>query len=376
MENILSKCKENKIYDPFNGIDIEKVNLVNDKILKILHGFNDFTFGNKEEDYEIIKIIILMIIYSYSEEMADYIYIVYNNYYEILKEIINLEYIDRIKILISFIIRVLDNINEKDYNGNPCLPFDKLTIIHIEKEETYKNYPYVKNAFDIFYNIIDNLTEDSPFFQGILQFNSKIYKEVKTGENFHSGTILNLTDIKLELIKNINRFVILSDKRQSELDDCAIFDDKSLSVIINKYSFFDNIYDANNSDNFNNATCIILFLLFHECFGHQKKNINNEKVKTPRKHYDSNFKDIIEEKVDTGNAFEMMLFGDILDLKFMMKNGDLKQFLEPKLYIGKDFNNLRRIYSMIKIEEYNNNKKEESKIIESTLKKRNNYSKK
>ena len=63
----------------------------------------------------------------------------------------------------------------------------------------YKKFPYVKKAFDIFYFIIDNLTEDSPFFQSILQFNSRIYYKVLSKENMHSGSILNLSDRKIRV---------------------------------------------------------------------------------------------------------------------------------------------------------------------------------
>ena len=273
-----------------------------------------------------------MILYLYSEKIEKLIYIYINNYNDILKLSINLEYIDRIKILVSFIIKILDNIKDEDLLE--IAPYDYLTLINIDEEKTYQKYPYVKKAFDIFYNIIDNLTEESPFYQGILQFNSKIYKELKTGEYFYSGIILNLTDIKLDLIKNINRFVIVSDKRPNDIEDFVIFEDKGLSVIINLYSFLGNKLDMKNQKKCDNATCIILFILFYQCFSQQKKNINNEK-----------------------EELEKLLFGEIIDLKYLMKKGTLEKFLDPNLYMGKDFNNLRNIYSII-------GKKEEFKSIE------------
>lgn len=370
MQKIINIFKSNSIEEPFKNIDFTNLNLVNNEILKILDGFNEFEFENNEKDYEIVKNIVLMILYSYSEEMEYYFYIYFQNYNEILKLIINLEYIDRIKILISFILRVLDNINFKGKYENLINAYDHLKLINIDEEETYINYPYVKKAFDIFYNIIDNLTEESLFYQAILQFNSKIYKEVKTGENLHSGTILNLNDIKLELIKNINRFLFLSEKNPKNLEDFAIFDNKSLLVIINLYSFFNSRYDIKRTEKYDNATCIILFLLFHECLGHQKKNINNEKVITPRRHYDSNFKDIIQDKADTGIALEKILFGEIVDLKSLMESGNLEKLLEPNLYIGKDFNNLRNIYNMIEKKSNYEDEKEESKSAKENNKKK------
>ena len=44
MENILNICKNNSIEEPFKGIDIEKVSLVKDEIVKIVKGFNEFEF--------------------------------------------------------------------------------------------------------------------------------------------------------------------------------------------------------------------------------------------------------------------------------------------------------------------------------------------
>ena len=186
----------------------------------------------------------------------------------------------------------------------------------------------------------------------------------------HIWTILNLNYIKLELIKNINRFLFLSNKKPEDLEDFAIFDNKSLLVIINLYSFFNSRYDIKKTEEYDNATCIILFLLFHECLGHQKKNINNEKVITPRRHYDSNFKDIIEDKVDTGIALEKILFGEIVDLESLMESGNLDKLLEPNLYIGKDFNNLRNIYYMIKKKNNYEDEKEESKSVKENNKKK------
>jgi len=383
MENILNIYKTNfrNGEDLLKDIKKDDLNSVFKTIIEIIDGFKKFEFENSERDYEIIKTIVLFIIYSYAEEIDKSIYIYLNNYNIILKSLINLEYIDRIKILISFIKRFLGNIIE-DKNKNKTIIYDFLTLVNLDDENTSKKYPFVKKSFEIFYNIIDNLTEESPLFQGILQFNSKIYKEEFSGEILHSGTILNLTDIKLELIKNINRFIIFSDKRQKDLEDFAIFEDKSLLVTINLYSFFDNKFEISNNKNINKATCVILFLLFHECLGHQKKNINNENEKTPRSHYDSNFKDIIDEKVDSGIALEKILFGEIIDLKFLMEMDDnyIKLLLEPNLYIGKDFSNLRNVFFMInknvekeeieKEKNDNNKKPEESKIMKSSPKKK------
>ena len=68
-----------------------------------------------------------------------------------------------------------------------------------------------------------------------------------------------------------------------------------------------------------------------------KKNINNKNIDTPRKHHDNNFIDFSVDKADTGKAFEIILFGEIIDLKSLMKSGNLEKLLDFKLYIGKNF---------------------------------------
>ena len=47
------------------------------------------------------------------------------------------------------------------------------------------------------------------------------------------GTILNLNDIKLELIRNINRFLFISQKDRQYLDYYSYFIDISFAVTIN-----------------------------------------------------------------------------------------------------------------------------------------------
>ena len=61
--------------------------------------------------------------------------------------------------------------------------YDMLHLIDLDNYKTYDKYPFVKDAFDLFYIIIDNFTEDSALFQIIHQFNNIIYKDVISGEN-------------------------------------------------------------------------------------------------------------------------------------------------------------------------------------------------
>ena len=89
---------------------------------------------------------------------------------------LDLEYIDRIKILITFIVKIMRAIDEKKVH------YDMFHLVNLDDEDSYEAFYFVKNGFDVFYQIIDNLTEDCPFFQAIHQFNSLIYKDLISKE--------------------------------------------------------------------------------------------------------------------------------------------------------------------------------------------------
>ena len=115
IKTMIETCKNNPITRPLKGIDYNRLNKVMDSIIDLKEGFQKFEFENTKNDYEIIKDCILMILYFYSDELG-YLFNYYiTNYDILLKEITNLDYIDRIKILICFIVNTLLNINKKKY---------------------------------------------------------------------------------------------------------------------------------------------------------------------------------------------------------------------------------------------------------------------
>ena len=71
------------------------------------------------------------------------------------------------------------------------------------------------------------------FIRMVQQINSLILEETLTNSKKHSGSILNLNDIKLELIQNINRFQFISKKERKYLDSYSYFRDISSIVTIN-----------------------------------------------------------------------------------------------------------------------------------------------
>ena len=366
------------IDDKLYNIDENNVNIFKESMNDIYNGFLNFKFENSKKSYKIIKDIVSFALNIFEETLLGKYYTFRKNYEILLDSMLNLEYIDRIKILISFLIKFIDSIEDEKV----C--YDIFHLIDIDNDKSYKKFPYVKNAFDIFYKIIDNLTEESPLFQFIHQFNSIIYTNILSKESEHSGSILNLNDIKLELVKNINRFIFLSEKPINDCDEHANFEKKGLLVTFNIFSFANNENIIFKENNFKKAESVILFLLFHECLGHQKKHINNENSMTPRKHYKSDYKDFDSNDNDTGVALEMMLLGKVFNVKYLMNSKNSEKLLDPQLYIGKDFSKLQEIYSLIEKdnlsdvkEKHNNSQIEQKKPLnESTTQSQNKIKKK
>ena len=365
LEKISSQCNinfmknyENKLYN----IDENKVKIFKELMYEVCDGFLNYKFENSKRHYKIIKDIVSFSLNVFENTLLGKYYSFRKNYEILLDSMINLEYIDRIKILISFMNKFIDSIKEdKVY-------YDMFHLIDLDNDKTYKKFPYIKNGFEIFYKIIDNLTEECPLFQFIHQFNSLICnnllskkEEEKEEEEKqeHSGSILNLNDIKLELVKNINRFIFLSEKSFNDCEEHANFEKKGLLVTFNIFSFINNENIIFDESNYKKLESITLFLLFHECLGHQKKHINNEDAITPRKHYKSDFKDFLSNDADTGDALEIMLLGKVVNIKYLMKSNNSEKLLDHQLYTGNNFIELREIYSLIErdIINYNEEKK-------------------
>ena len=309
-------------------------------------GFKGYKFKNKRYDYENIKYLSFLVIciacinQKNNDNIKDY----FDNFKDILSSIINFEYIDRIKILLFFVSNFLHNI--KDNN----VIIEKIDLFDLDNKEICTKYPYVETAYNTLYQIIDNLEEESSLYQGIVKLNSIIYQEIISNKNFHSGSLLNINDIKLELIKNINRFLVLSYQKDIYLDDYAIFDLESKTTVIYLLSIFNNEKDVKNEIYFKKAASCVLILLLHENCGHEKKNINNEIVLTPRDHKDNNFKGFSLKQGDSGDVIEYLFINDSFNIEHLMMHDDSEKLLNFSLYTGNNFDELRKIID--KIEKY------------------------
>ena len=353
LEKASKQCYINyneNIEDKLYNIDKDSINKISNLMYDISNGFMCFKFENTKRHYKIIKDIVAFSLNYFENVLLGKYYSFWKNYEILLDSMLDLEYIDRIKILISFMVKILNYIEDER------ICYDMFHLVDIDNIRSLKNFPFVKDAFDIFYKIIDDLNEDCPLFQAIHQFNSIIYNDVIYGEEQHSGSILNLNDIKLQLIKNINRFIFISEKSFNDCNDYANYEKTGLLVTVNIFSFSKNENEILNIANIKKETSIVLFLLFHECLGHQKKNINNEKALTPRKHYENNFQEYSKEGLDTGNVLEIILTGKIIIIKYFMNSINSEKLLDPKLYTGKDLNELQNIYTLIEKDNIDNKK--------------------
>jgi len=343
IENKTNEEIQKIIYQFLSKIDKKERN----KLLMVLYeGFKKYKFKNKKHDYEIIKYLsFILICYKTLYINDDYIFWSYfNNFKDILKLIINLEYLDRIKVLLGFISNLNENINKND---NSSLN-NRLLLFDLEVKENLNNYPYIKKAYDELYKIIDNMKEECPLYQGILTINSIIFKDIISNKAYHSGVLFNVNNIKLELIKKLNSFLLISFKEDKYVDDYDELLPESNITVIHINSIFKK-KKINDKIYFNRVSSIILILLIYENCGYKKKNINNEQILSPQNNYDNNFEGYALNEGDSGDSLYLFI-KNIFDIENLMLHDDSENLLDFKLYIDKDFENLRKIYNKIIIE--------------------------
>ena len=169
-------------------------------------GILKYIFHNSKEEYIIMKQLLILFFYN---KMPIYLFKYYIIHFEYIFPFLNKgDYLARIKVLIYF----YHYYDEKNLIENPIID------IYDENNNYYKNYKPFFNAFELFFNIIDNQREGCPFYQAIHQFNGLIRSELITGLKMYSGSIISLKDIKFELIKRLNRFFFADLKSKTSSD--------------------------------------------------------------------------------------------------------------------------------------------------------------
>ena len=328
----------NDLYDKYKqmnfNLDISKINKLFEKreMKKYFEkGFQKYIFNNTKNHYIIIKKLSFLYLYYLFDNQS----IRRNAYISRLEEIINkidcTEYLHRIQIILYFL-----------QIASSKKPLDEFYIIDIyeEKRNEYNNYKACFNAFRQFFKIIDNQNENSSFHQAIHQFNSKLKNDRIRNILMYSGTILSLKDIKFELIKTINRFCFIN--MRNKYPAAATFSPKSKIIAFYPMSYMVD-EEFNSPELIKRISTSFLFLIFHELGGHFKTHLNNI-ILSPFHFIDDNLNLIYKEfnKRDSGNIFEYILTGHIINPKKIIKSEGDEELFDLKYYIQPNFNDLKQ----------------------------------
>ena len=307
-------------------IDKRKLTKINENVIEdnknyrkyIELSFLKYNFKNSQIQFKQIKKLCFLNILKYSPKYNEahiyYLDSIISNYNILIKDSKDLSYIDRIRILISF-----------TYNQifNKELSLKHFYIILIKLEDSKNNCNYIGKAYEILYKIFDSLNENSALFTAFHQLNSYIDYEYCTGKKMLSSSILTTNDVKLDFIKNNRGYFLVNDI--TDIENYSFCCPYSKIIYYNPYTFlsYSDIIDilklSNNKINIK-ATCVSLFLTFHEYFRHSKYNINNIED-TPEQFYTDN---LVVEKADlskikeTGYIIDYYLNEDIIRSQSIM----------------------------------------------------------
>lgn len=321
-ELFIAGYSRNQIYNLISDKNIEDI------IYKyIKEGFSVYKFKNNQKDYNLIKYICFLIIskMALSLEYDDFSKI--NNNFKKILDKMDMEYIDRIKALIAITGEFIAYKKE---------PVNQLEIITIEDQITENNFYFI-NSMEKLLLIIDGLTEESGFFGLIHQINSIILEDEFSNKSMYTSSILNINDIRLDLIKHVGKFCIIKSNDKSCFGYIC---PSSKTIFINPNSFFGK-YTNNkveiDKQNQKRLTSATLFILFKEMTGYFNNNINRTNSK------DVNFENNKIMKFFSENNIEINNF---------INSKESEGLLDENLYIDVDLNNLRKKLKKIKDEIY------------------------
>ena len=262
-------------------------------------------------------------------------------------ELKNGDYIEKIQVLL-YLFGIINSGNDLDNNFILDLFDRNQAEYNMFKEPS-------SNAFNLFFEIMDKQTEEHPFYQAILQFNGLIKTDLIRSMDIYSGAIYSLNDIKIELYKQLNRFLFINDLQPNKTDADGEFFIHSKIIVFYPKSFF-NIqnYSANKGayKNINKRLeTAFLFLIFHEFCGHFKTHINNN-ILSPKYYLNNDITLVLSTfiKADSGFIFEHILTNTIIDLKSIIQEENSVDLLNVKYYTQINFKDLND-----KIEQLSNN---------------------
>ena len=320
--------------EPLNLSTINKIKQLTKGALadNLKEGLKEFVFIDSKNVYDIIKKFTFIYMYALNYKNSTILNLYNNSFKKIINIIQDSDYLSRIKVLIYYF----------NYIGDSFYPATIIDIYDRENKDFYNELCF--NSFNLFFQILDNQTEKSAFYQGIHQFNGKIREDLIKSISLYSGVIMNVNEIKFELVKNINRFCFINFREKYEAE--AEF---SLSSKI--ITFYPLSIDKSSEIivNSNATPTIFLFLIFHEVCGHLKTNLNNI-TNSPPYHIDENLNLIFTEfnNNDSGFIFESMLIGNAINSENLLANKNSNELFNMQLYIKDNFNDLKK-----KVNEFN-----------------------
>ena len=272
----------------------------------------------------------------------------------------NLDYIDKTKILVSFVEIAFED--KKNIESPKFFFYDELE----------DNNPY-KVAFNFQNEIIENITEESCLFQPFLLLDSYIMDNIynkncefivdkKPG---YSISMLGLDLIKKHLAKSIKRYFFILKKNKTNLRTYrALLLRFSKIVIYNentllKYTHNEKMYKLTNQlyafeGNFiKNYAFTINLENMHENFSHGKENIINVK-ESPTVYFNRNmdlsfiYNTHTKDEGEAGRLMEAFIAKNE-DIEEMKKSlYDLGNCLDIKYFIDKDFDKLSEEFKKAK----------------------------
>ena len=265
----------------------------------------------------------------------------------------NLNNIDKIKILVSFI-----TISLEDKNNVDCPKF-------FFYDELAENNPY-KIAYNFQYKIIEEITEESCLFQPFLFLDSyimdniysKSFKFVKDIKSCYSISMLSLDLIKEHLKKSIkNYFFVLEKRNKKNMRNYKASIHKFSKIVVYNENIllsnsnYNKMYELSQSNfifqskDIKNYAFTLNLENIHENFSHGKETIINIKD-SPTLYFDRNMKfsficNLIKKNQGEAGRLVESFIGNSLDIETMKKTiYDMSDFLDIKYFIDKDFNKL------------------------------------
>ena len=333
--DLVYKTINNKNSEPLDLSIINKIKELAKGPLadNLKEGLKEFIFTNSKNIYDILKKFTFIYMYSLNFKNSTILNLYYNSLEKIINKIQDSDYLSRIKILIYYF----------NYISKDCFyPTTFVDIYDGENKDFYNELCF--NCFNLFFQILDNQTEKSAFYQGIHQFNGKIREDLIKNISIYSGVIMNVNEIKFELVKNINRFCFVNFRENHEAEAEFSLSSKIITFYPLSINKSPEIIETSNA-----TPTIFLFLIFHEICGHLKSNLNNIK-NSPSYHIDENLNLIYTDfnNNDSGFIFESMLIGNIINSENLIANKNSNELFNIHYYIKDNFNDLKK-----KVKEFN-----------------------